>query len=92
MQYVILTGTGVVTPANNAGLLIGCTITCGASAGSILFKNGGAGGTSVIQLQCAANDTVTFKFDKPIRMLSDIHATLTNVTYAYILFEQYKAG
>ena len=91
MQYVILTGSGVVSPANVPGVLYGCVLTT-TVAGTVTFRNGGSGGTILFVCNVAANDTVQFKFDKPIRFSTDLYATLSNVTYAYINFEYNKGN
>jgi len=91
MQYVILTATGVVSPASIPGVLYGCTLTT-TVAGTVAFRNGGASGTILFTANVAANDTVQFEFKKPIRFSTDIYATLTNVTFAYINFEYNKGN
>lgn len=91
MLFKILTATGVVTAAGVPGRLIGVLITAGAGACTALFKDGGASGTSVIQLNVPQATTEQFEFRKPIPFTTDIHLTLANGAYAYILFEQYKA-
>jgi hypothetical protein len=87
MQYVILTASGVVGPASAPGIVYGCVLTCGATAGTLTLKNGGTGGSTIMVLNVAANDTVQFKFDKPLRFTTDIYATIVNLSYSYINFE-----
>jgi hypothetical protein len=51
--------------------------------GSILFKNGGASGTTLIELDVGTSDTFTIYILLPgegVRFDSSIYATLTNVS------------
>jgi hypothetical protein len=92
MQYVILTASGVVTAANCAGLLYGAVINNAGTAGTVTFRDGGSGGTILYTVDVAAKTNVSVEFKKPIRFMTDIYATLSQVTHAYITFEQHKAG
>jgi len=90
MLYTIITATGQVSPANNAAILHGLTVTCGGTAGTITIKDG-SGGSTVFTVQGAINSTQEFTFKKPIRFANDIHMTLSNVTCVYVLFDMFKA-
>ena len=60
----------------------------GASDGSIILKNGGASGTTLIELSTAPS--INFATDAPgsgVRFTSDVHATLTNITSCTIFYE-----
>lgn len=92
MQYVILTASGVVTAANCAGLLYGAVINNAGAAGTVAFRDGGSGGTILYTVDVPTKTNVTVEFKKPIRFMTDIYATLTAVTHAYVTFEQHKAG
>ena len=60
----------------------------GASDGSIILKNGGASGTTLIELSTAP--AINFSTDASgsgVRFTSDVHATLTNITSCTIFYE-----
>lgn len=53
------------------------------TAGNIVFKNGGASGTTLVELDVGTSDTFTIYILIPgegVRFTSDIYATLTNVS------------
>lgn len=53
------------------------------SAGSIVLKDGGSGGTTLLTIATPASATATEAIhipDSGIRFRTDVHATLTNVT------------
>jgi hypothetical protein len=62
----------------------------GGSAGSIVMKDGGASGTTLIDLDTPASSTegiVNPSFtDEGVRFTSDVHVTLTNVTSITVIF------
>lgn len=82
---VTATGTGYAARARVKGI----TFVCTATAGSIVFKNNGASGTTLIDLATPAavgfhdvmipNDGVLFD--------TDVHLTLTNVTSVTFFYE-----
>jgi len=53
------------------------------TAGNITFKNGGSGGTTLVELDVGTSDTFTIYIIIPgegVRFDSSIYATLTNVS------------
>ena len=76
-----LTGTGSVV----SGLtrLVKLYLVGGASAGSVVLKNGGSGGTTLFEMATPAGAALTQNIDfndEGMRFETDCHATLTNIT------------
>ena len=82
-----VTATGTVLAGK--GRVVGVSLVCGATAGSIVLRDNGAGGTTRLELDTAAGATLTR--DVPIKggihFGTDIHATLTNVTSLTVFYD-----
>jgi hypothetical protein len=81
-----VTGNGDVS--SGPARLVAVHAVCGASAGSIVLKDGD-GGTTLLDLDTPGNaNTVidTYIGDMGIRFETNIHATLTNVTSVTCIF------
>ena len=73
----VKTSDVTITTANKAGLLFGYTFGVGTSASSVLLRNGGSGGTILVQdknvaVTAAGDVTKTVIFDTPIVFSTDI--------------------
>ena len=76
-----LTGTGSVVSGPTR--LVKLYLVGGASAGSVVLKNGGASGTTLFEMATPAGATLTQNIDfndEGMRFETDCHATLTNIT------------
>ena len=73
------TGSVVSVPTRIVKLyLVGAS-----SAGSVVLKNGGSGGTTLFEIATPAGATLTQNIDfndEGMRFETDCHATLTNIT------------
>jgi hypothetical protein len=81
-----VTGNGNVS--SSSARLVAIHAVCGASAGSIVLKDGD-GGTTLLDLDTPASATTvidTYIGDMGIRFETNIHATLTNVTSVTCIF------
>ena len=80
------TGTVFSGPAR----VIGLHAIAGGSTGSIVLKDGGAGRTTLVDLDTPASSTEgivnPYFSDEGIRFTSDVHVTLTNVTSITVIF------
>ena len=84
--------SGKVTANGNVSTgparLIAIHAVCGASAGSIVLKDG-SGGSTLLDLDTPASNTAlveTYIGDTGMRFQTNIHATLTNVTSVTCIF------
>lgn len=73
----VKTGDGIITTAGKAGLLYGYQFGVGTTASSVLLKNGGTGGTILVQdknvaVTAAGDVTKTVVFNTPIVFSTDI--------------------
>ena len=76
-----LTGTGSVVSGPTR--LVKLYLVGGSSAGSVVLKNGGSGGTTLFEMATPAGATLTQNIefnDEGMRFETDWHATLTNIT------------
>lgn len=85
--------TGAVTTVGKAGLLYGYSIKCGTSAaGSVLFKDGGTGGTvrwgdGWAAVTAAGDVWRSMMFPIPIIFSTDIFVTITGTnTAVYVAY------
>ena len=83
----VKTEDGVITTAGKAGLLYGYNFKVGTSASSFLLKDGGSGGTILVQdfnvaVTAAGDVTKTVIFPEPIVFATDIFLDIggTNAT------------
>ncbi len=90
-----LTGTGQFTTQGSENITFrtrvkGVHIICGASAGSLVIRDGGASGSvlATINTPTAANAGYVFMFFPAQGVLaqSGLHGTLTNVTSATLFY------
>lgn len=81
-----ITSTGYVTGSASLAAparVKGVYYVAGSSAGSIVLKDGGASGTTLMTIATPASATATEYVAVPssgVRFPTDVHATLTNVT------------
>ena len=76
-----LTGTGSVVSGPTR--LVKLYLVGASSAGSVVLKNGGSGGTTLFEMATPAGATLTQNIDfndEGMRFETDCHATLTNIT------------
>ena len=76
-----LTGTGSVVSGPTR--LVKLYLVGGSSAGSVVLKNGGSGGTTLFEMATPAGATLTENIDfndEVMRFETDCHATLTKIT------------
>ena len=92
-----LTSSGAVTTKVSAGTqtlsaparVTSIQAVCGASAGSIVLKDNGTGGTTLVDLATPGSATATISMDfadMGLRFPTDCFATLTNVTSVTVLY------
>lgn len=85
------TSSGVITTAGKAGLLYGYTFKVGTTASSVLFENGGSGGTALVAdynvaVTAAGDTTKTVSFDTPVVFSTDIYLTIAGTGAAAIAY------
>ena len=91
-MYAIKSSTVTSTGAISSGpsRLLSVYAVCGASAGQIILKDGGATGTTLMDLATPAGATLTINLSVPdegIRFATDLHlSTLSNVTSLTVLY------
>lgn len=77
---VYISATGNVGPADG-GSLFAVTLTGGTDAATLLIKEGGASGTQIWALICAAAaTTVTVTFPRGVVYTGQLHGTLTGTS------------
>ena len=81
-----LTATGTVVGSRNR--LCGIHYHSAGSTGSIVLRDGGASGTTVLTLDFHANSTGDLSIpDEGVLFSTDIHATFTNITSATFFYK-----
>lgn len=81
---VTATGTVVNQPARIKSVYL----VSGASAGSLVFRNGGASGTELLRLDTPAGvgDQSVIIPENGIRFTANVHVTVTNVTSVTVFY------
>ena len=83
-SYLTTSGTVVSGPARI------CTIHYhgAGSTGSIVLKDGGSGGTTLLTMDVHSNATGELNIpDEGMRFSTDVHATLTNISSATFFYK-----
>ena len=86
-QAKTLTATGAVF--GGPARLMGIYYVASGTAGSVVIKDGGASGTTVLTIATPASATATSYVDlsaAPIRCETSAHATISNVTSTTVLY------
>lgn len=88
-QAIYRNDSGVVTAAGKAGLLYGYTLIAGAADSTVIFTDGGSGGTTKWKDSChVAGDSASQNFTPPIAFSTDIYVTIsgtgTLISVAYL--------
>lgn len=93
LASVPLTATGQVTAQNTSNLgrsrVRGIYVIPGATAGSLVFRNGGASGPVRMTLNTVASATDALYMELPsdgLLFSADVHITLTNVTSVTLFY------
>ena len=87
-KSVRLTATGTVKAGR--GRITGIYAITTASAGSLIFRDGGASGTIVLQIDTPANNNQIIDISLESRRIlcsTDIHCTVTNVASAVVFYD-----
>jgi hypothetical protein len=87
IQAATVTGAGVAV--NKRARVKGVSYVTGGTAGSVVLKDGGSGGTAVLTLNTpATTDTYDLMIpDNGILCATNVHVTVTNVTSVTVLYE-----
>jgi hypothetical protein len=86
-QATTVTASGAVF--GGPARIMGIYYVASGTAGSIVIKDGGSGGTAVITVATPASATATSYVDlsaAPIRCATSAYATISNVTSATVLY------
>lgn len=89
VQAVTLTSTN--TAVSSRCRIKAIYYVAAASAGSVVIKDGGASGTTILNIATPASATATdnvFVPDGGILCSTDAHATITNVTSVTIFYDR----
>lgn len=87
IQAATVTEAGVAV--NKRARVKGISYITGGTAGSVVLKDGGSGGTAVLTLNTpATTDTYDLMIpDNGILCSTNVHVTVTNVTSVTVLYE-----
>ena len=87
IQAATVTEAGVAV--NKRARVKGVSYVTGGTAGSVVLKDGGSGGTTVLTLNTPATTDVYDLMipDNGILCATNVHVTVTNVTSVTVLYE-----
>jgi len=87
IQAATVTGNSVAV--NKRARVKGISYVTGGTAGSVVLKDGGSGGTAVLTLNTpATTDTYDLMIpDNGILCATNVHVTVSNVTSVTVLYE-----
>jgi hypothetical protein len=87
IQAATVTEAGVAV--NKRARVKGLSYVTGGTAGSVVLKDGGSGGTAVLTLNTPATTDVYDLMipDNGILCATNVHVTVTNVTSVTVLYE-----
>lgn len=85
VQSNVATSTNTIVASPNR--VRGISFVAGAGAGSIVFKDGGASGTTKINIATAANSSdYIYVPGDGVRFGTNTHVTLTNITSVTVFY------